>query len=100
MLARLASCANTLYYHPKEAKSIIAEPPGNCKEVFMELINSKPMLIVEEAVNELHRLSSLCSVITWIVDDNTPEITAIGDTVELLRKGLDTQIKTLDNIQW
>ena len=66
----------------------------------MELINSKPMLIVEEAVNELHRLSSLCSVITWIVDDNTPEITAIGDTVELLRKGLDTQIKTLDNIQW
>lgn len=66
----------------------------------METINSEPMFIVEEAVNELQRLSSLCLVITWKSDDNTPEITAIGDTVELLRKGLDTQIKTLDNIQW
>lgn len=66
----------------------------------METINSKPMLIVEDAVIELQRLSSLCSVITWIGDDNTPEIIAIGDTVELLRRGLDVQIKTLDNIQW
>lgn len=67
----------------------------------METISSEPMLIVEDAVIELQRLSSLCSVITWIGDDNnTPEITAIGDTVELVRRGLNAQIKTLDTIQW
>lgn len=67
----------------------------------METARRTPMLIVEDAVIELQRLSSLCSVITWIGDDNTfPEVTAIGDTVEILRKGLDTQIETLDNIQW
>lgn len=67
----------------------------------METTSNSPMLIVENAVNELQRLSSLCSVITWIGDDNnTPEITAIGDTVELVRRGLDAQIKTLDAIQW
>lgn len=67
----------------------------------METTSNSPMLIVEDAVNELQRLSSLCSVITWIGDDNnTPEITAIGDTVELVRRGLDAQIKTLDAIQW
>lgn len=67
----------------------------------MENISSDPMFIVENAVNELQRLSSLCSVVIWMSDETRdPEITAIGDTVEILRNGLDTQIKTLDHIQW
>lgn len=34
MLATRQSHTNTLNHHPKEAKSIIAEPPGKFKEVF------------------------------------------------------------------
>lgn len=80
---------------------IIAEPPGKIKEVFMETINSEPMFVVEAAVNELRQLSSLCSIMIWMSDESGhPEINAMGDTVEVLRKGLDAQIKTLDNIQW
>ena len=67
----------------------------------METASSRPMLIVEDAVIELQRLSSLCSVIIWMSDENGhPEINAMGDTVEVLRNGLNAQIKTLDTIQW
>ena len=39
VLAALRSYTNTLYHHPKEAKSIIAQPPGNFKEVFQNVIS-------------------------------------------------------------
>lgn len=32
--------------------------------------------------------------------NNHPEINAMGDTVEVLRNGLNAQIRTLDAIQW
>lgn len=67
----------------------------------METTSNSPMLIVEDVVIELQRLSSLCSVIIWMSDENDhPEINAMGDTVEVLRNGLNAQIKTLDAIQW
>ena len=67
----------------------------------METTSNSPMLIVEDVVIELQRLSSLCSVIIWMSDENGhPEINAMGDTVEVLRNGLNAQIKTLDAIQW
>ena len=53
MLARLASCTNTLNHHPKEAKSIIVEPSGKFKEVFMDVIKTvgeSPMLAVDDVV--------------------------------------------------
>lgn len=59
----------------------------------METTSNSPMLIVEDAVNELHRLSSLCSIIIWMSDENNhPEINAMGDTVEVLRNGLITRV--------
>ena len=67
----------------------------------METTSNSPMLIVEDVVIELQRLSSLCSVIIWMSDENGhPEINAMGDTVEVLRNSLNAQIKTLDAIQW
>ena len=67
----------------------------------METTSNSPMLIVEDVVIELQRLSSLCSIIIWMSDENGhPEINAMGDTVEVLRNGLNAQIKTLDTIQW
>ena len=67
----------------------------------METTSNSPMLIVEDVVIGLQRLSSLCSVIIWMSDENGhPEINAMGDTVEVLRNSLNAQIKTLDAIQW
>lgn len=67
----------------------------------MENINNHPMFVVEDAVCELRRLSSLCSIMIWMSDENDhPEINAMGDTAEVLRNGLNAQIKTLDAIQW
>ena len=67
----------------------------------METTSNSPMLIVEDVVIELQRLSSLCSIIIWMSDENGhPEINAMGDTVEVLRNSLNAQIKTLDTIQW
>ena len=67
----------------------------------METTSNSPMLIVEDVVIELQRLSSLCSVIIWMSDENGhPEINAMGDTVEVPRNSLNAQIKTLDAIQW
>ena len=41
----------------------------------METTSNSPMLIVEDVVIELQRLSSLCSIIIWMSDENGhPEI--------------------------
>lgn len=67
----------------------------------MENINNDPMFVVEDAVYELRRLSSLCDIMTWMGDDSEhPSVNSIVDTLEILHRALNAQIKTLDAIQW
>lgn len=67
----------------------------------MNNINSHPMFVVEDAVYELRRLSSLCDIMTRMDDEGGhPAVNSIIDTLEILRRALNAQIKTLDAIQW
>ncbi len=67
----------------------------------MECINNSPMLLVDDVIVELRRLSSLCHVMGQFQDyHDTVNTETVGDTMCLIRDILDHQVKALDAIQW
>ena len=67
----------------------------------MEYISNTPMFIVDDVIVELRHLSSLCHVMAQLQDyHDTVNTEAVGDAMCLIRDILDTQVKTLDAIQW
>lgn len=67
----------------------------------MEYISNTPMFMVDDVIVELRHLSSLCHVMAQLQDyHDTVNTEVVGGAMCLIRDILDTQVKTLDAIQW